>query len=231
MDFSWEGEMPRQARIGLPEHVYHVTNRGNNRDRIFHEGEDFRKYFEILHRYKSKEDFRLYHWVLMSNHVHLLLEIPEQGSLAKAMHGINLAYTVWFNRKYKRVGHLWQGRFKSFPVENDRYLLACGRYIERNPLRAGLVEDAGEYPWSSFLVHAMGLHDGITDQHEILSEQFGTGTSQSYRKFVSENCEREEQDLREKMCGGVIGSPNFQETVRQAAVATRKPQRGRPRKK
>lgn len=126
-----EGEMPRQARIGLPDHIYHVTNRGNNRDRVFREEEDFRKYLEILARYKSKEGFLLYHWVLMNNHVHLLLGIPEKGSLARVMQCINLAYTLWFNRKYRRVGHLWQGRFKSFPVENDMYLLACGRYIER----------------------------------------------------------------------------------------------------
>jgi len=98
--------MPRQPRIGLPNHVYHVTGRGNNRDKVFLEEEDFRKYLEILTRYKSKEGFRIYQWVLMNNHVHLLLAIPEEGSLSKAMHGINLAYTFWFNRKYKRVGHL-----------------------------------------------------------------------------------------------------------------------------
>ena len=223
--------MPRQARIGLPNHVYHVTNRGNNRDQVFLDEEDFRKYLEILTRYKSKESFRLYHWVLMNNHVHLLLAIPEEGSLAKAMHGINLAYTSWFNRKYKRVGHLWQGRFKSFPVENDRYLLACGRYIERNPLRAGIVERPGDYPWSSFLVHSEGRQDGVTDKHGIFAGQFGPGTPESYRNFVCENCEREEQKLREKMSGGVLGSLSFQETVRLAAAAARKPQRGRPRKK
>jgi len=223
--------MPRQARIGLPNHVYHVTNRGNNRDRVFLDEEDFRKYLEILARYKSKEGFRLYHWVLMNNHVHLLLAIPEGGSLAKAMHGINLSYTSWFNRKYNRVGHLWQGRFKSLPVENDKYLLACGRYIERNPLRVGLVESLGGYFWSSFLAHAEGRQDGITDRHGIFAGQFGTGTPESYRDFVCENCEREEQELRERMSRGVLGSLSFRETIRQAAVSARRPQRGRPRKK
>jgi putative transposase len=126
---------------------------------------------------------------------------------------------------------LWQGRFKSFPVENDQYLLACGRYIERNPLRAGLVETPGEYLWSSFPVHAEGRRDEITDQHEIFVEQFGAGIPESYRNFVCEHCEREEQELREKMSGGVIGSSSFQKAVRQSAVATRKPQRGRPRNK
>jgi REP-associated tyrosine transposase len=222
--------MPRQARIGLPDLVYHVTNRGNNRGRVFQEEEDFRKYLEILGRYKAKEGFRLYHWVLMDNHVHLLLGIPENGLLAKVMHGINLSYTAWFNRKYRRVGHLWQGRFKSFPVENDAYLLACGRYIERNPLRAGMVENPGEYRWSSFPVHADGLQDGITDRQEIFPGQFGAAPD-SYRRFVCENREAEEQELLKKMSNGVIGSPVFQESIRRNALMARKPQRGRPRKK
>ena len=223
--------MPRQARIGLSNQIYHVINRGNNRDRIFREEAEFRKFYEILAHYKFHQGFLLYHWVLMTNHVHLLLAIPQEGSLAKAMQGINLSYTLWFNRKYKRVGHLWQGRFKSFPVENDLYLLSCGRYIERNPLRAGIVGKPGDYPWSSFQSHAKGLLDGITDRHGIISEQFGSGASEAYREFVCENREREEEDLREKMTSGVIGSSSFQKKIRLDAIAARRRQRGRPWKK
>ena len=219
--------MPRQARIGLPAQIYHVTNRGNNRDWVFREGEDFRRYIDILARYKSKGEFLLYHWVLMNNHVHLLMSIPASGSLARTMHGINLAYTVWFNRKYKRVGHLWQGRFKSFPVEEDRYLLECGRYIERNPVRAGLVENPGDYPWSSFRFHGKICRDTITDCHGIFASQFG-GT-ESYADFVCTPRMREEQDLLEKMASGVIGTDTYQDLMKNAVLSARRPKRGRPK--
>ncbi len=124
--------MPRMARIAVPSMLYHVISRGNNREWVFNETEDFEKYLEICKRYKDRHDFKLYNWVLMNNHVHLLLEISEKSALSKIMQGINLAYTIWFNRKNKKVGPLWQDRFKSFIIERDSYLLECGRYIERS---------------------------------------------------------------------------------------------------
>lgn len=219
--------MPRQARIGLSAQIYHVTNRGNNRDWVFREEEDFRRYIEILVRYKANGAFLLHHWVLMNNHVHLLMGIPENGSLAKTMQGINLAYTVWFNRKYKRVGHLWQGRFRSFPVEEDLYLLECGRYIERNPVRAGLVENPGDYPWSSFRFHSKIHRDRITDSHGIFASQFGG--AESYVEFVCTSREKEERELLEKMASGVIGTDAYVEMVRGSAISARRPRRGRPK--
>ena len=89
----------------------------------------------------------------MNNHIHLLLKSSYRQSLSKAMQGIGLAYTLWYNRKYRRVGHLWQDRFKSYPVEVDAYLLECGRYIERNPVRASIVSYPEEYCWSSYNFH------------------------------------------------------------------------------
>jgi putative transposase len=225
-----EGEMPRQARIGLSALIYHVITRGNNRSWVFEDREDFEKYLAILSRYKAKGGFLLYHWALMNNHVHLLLETTENSSLTKIMQGINLSYTLWFNRKYRRVGHLWQDRFRSYPVERDEYLLECGRYIERNPLRAGLVQCPGEYLWSSFKVHAEGRVDGITDSHDTLKEQFSAGGKETYRAFVNGHREREEQEMREKMRGGIIGSQTFQTGIRADLQAARRPKKGRPRK-
>ena len=222
--------MPRQARIGLPAMTYHVVTRGNNRSWVFEAKEDFEKYLEILGRYKTRYGFLLYHWVLMNNHVHLLVETTADGALTKVMHGINLSYTLWVNRRYRRVGHLWQDRFKSFPVETDSYLLECGRYIERNPLRAGLVQSPADYPWSSFGTHAEARVDGITDRHKLLDEQFGADRNGAYEDYVNGSRDREEQELRERMKGGIIGSAVFQQAIQSEAQDIRRPKRGRPRK-
>jgi putative transposase len=152
--------MPRAARVIFLSVPYHIISRGNNREPVFQEKEDFEKYMEICRRYKDQYEFKLYHWVLMNNHVHLLIETKESSSLSKVMQGINLAYTIWFNRKKGKVGHLWQDRYRSAVVEKDNYLLECGRYIERNPLRAGIVKDLREYPWSSYRVYGYGKGDG-----------------------------------------------------------------------
>ena len=222
--------MPRGARLGLPAQVYHVISRGNNRDWVFREDGDFRKFLEIVGRYKEKYDFLLLHWVLMNNHFHFLLEVPETGSISKIMQGINLAYTLWFNRKYRRVGHLWQDRFKSILVQKDRrYLLACGRYIERNPLRAGLVGQPGDYRWSSFNAHARGQNDGLTEPYEILRGEFAS--RESYRDFVCSGTDSEEQDRRWRMTGEIVGVSAFQSAVRENIFAARKRRRGRPSQK
>jgi REP element-mobilizing transposase RayT len=96
--------MPRTARIVFASMLYHIISRGNNREPVFQEKEDFEKYLEICRRYKEQYEFKLYHWVLMSNHIHLLIETKENSSLSKIMQGINLAYTIWFNRKKKDLG-------------------------------------------------------------------------------------------------------------------------------
>ena len=224
--------MPRTARVAFPSMVYHVISRGNNREWVFNEVGDFERYLEICRRYKEKFEFRLYHWVLMSNHVHLILETPEKSSLSKIMQGMNLAYTIWFNRKSGKVGHLWQDRFKSAVVERDSYLLECGRYVERNPLRARMVEDLKEYAWSSYRVYAYGKADGITDRHEVydaMGKESGT-RQKAYREFVGSNRDREEQEIKEKMARGVIGAEIYQEKVEKRVMEARRPKRGRPRK-
>jgi putative transposase len=157
--------------IGLSHHqVYHIISRGNNREWVFHETEDFEKYLEICRKYKERFGFKLYHWVLMRNHIHLVIEMTEGSSLSKIMQGMNLAYTIWFNRNNGKMGHLWQDRFKSAVVEKDSYLLECERCVERNPVRAGMVKDLKEYLWSSYRVFAYGKADGVTDRHEIYDE-------------------------------------------------------------
>ncbi|HLG28586.1 MAG TPA: transposase, partial [Candidatus Brocadiales bacterium] len=106
--------MPRTARVAPSGHVYHVLTRGNNRKDVFEDEEDFRKYIDLLLRYKEKYQFKLYHYVLMTNHVHLVIEPSVSGgSLSEIMKGINLAYAQHFKRRYNHTGHFWQDRYKS----------------------------------------------------------------------------------------------------------------------
>jgi putative transposase len=160
------------------------------------------------------------------------METAEESSLSKIMQGMNLAYTIWFNRKNGKVGHLWHDRFKSGVVERDSYLLDCGRYVERNPLRAGMVKDLKEYLWSSYGVYAYGKADGVTDKHEIydaMGKENGA-RQRAYREYVCSNRDKEEQEIREKMGRGVIGAEVFQEKIEKRVMEARRPRRGRPRK-
>mgnify|MGYP001558251488 FL=1 len=131
------------------QEIYHLITRGNNRMKVFHTDEDFRFYLELIAKYKALHPVLLYHYCLMSNHIHLLGKVIQAGNLKKFMQGLNQSYSNYYKRVYKHSGHLWQGRYKSFLIQKDSYLLECGRYIERNPLRAKMVEDPKDWPWSS----------------------------------------------------------------------------------
>lgn len=141
--------MPREARVTTENGCYHVITRGNQKQLVFLNHADYEKYLLILAQYKKRFSFKLYCFCLMPNHVHLLIEVKEPNILNKIMRGLNLSYTQYFNFKYKKVGHLWQDRFKSKIIEKDAYLLGCINYIEFNPLRSSLVSHIEEYRWSS----------------------------------------------------------------------------------
>ena len=179
--------MPRTARIAPNEYVYHILTRGNNRQDVFKDKKDNKKYMEILQRYKEKYKFKLYHYVLMRNHVHLVLEATEKGGkLSEIMKGINLSYAQHYKNRYKHIGHFWQDRYKSIIISKDNYLLACGSYVELNPVRAKMVEDPKEYKWSSYNTYAYGRKDSITDKHSIYEElsRDESGRRKKYREFV-----------------------------------------------
>lgn len=141
-------EMARRPRIQFEGAFYHIIVRGNQRQDIFLDETDRHRYLERVERYKSKCGFIVYAYVLMTNHIHLLIETPNDP-ISRIMQMINFTYTQYFNKKYKKVGHLFQGRYKSYLCDKDSYLLSLVRYIHNNPVRAGLVGDAGAYMWSS----------------------------------------------------------------------------------
>ena len=140
--------MPRIARLKHAELTYHIISRGNNKLKIFHEDVDYVKYLEILSKYRDKFKFELYNFVLMLNHVHLLLKAEDDISFI--MHRINLSYAQYYKFKYKHIGHFWQDRFKSYIVEENSYLLALAKYIETNPMRTLSCISPEDYPYSSY---------------------------------------------------------------------------------
>ena len=141
--------MPTGPRVLLKNVCYHIITRGNQKQQLFFDDEDYGKYLSTLRRYKKRCDFLLYGYCLMPNHIHLLGEPKEPKDLSRFMQGVCRSYTASFNKRYKKVGHLWQGRFISKAIAKDDYFIDCIHYIERNPMRASLVKSASDYPWSS----------------------------------------------------------------------------------
>ena len=156
--------MPRAARVTMENACYHIITRGNQKQTVFAETADYKKYLCLLAKYRQRYRFKLYCFCLMINHVHMLMQVKDPAKLNKLMSGINLTYAQYFNDKYGRVGHVWQDRFKSRIIQNDAYLLDCITYIEANPVRAALVKNPGQYPWSSAWLK--------TEKNELLDSVF-----------------------------------------------------------
>jgi putative transposase len=164
--------MPRIARrLQWTEAAcYHVFNRGHNRETLFSDDADRGKFLELLQRYRRRFEWRLFAYCLMSNHYHLLVQMRDPRELSVLMAGFQLAYVRYYHRRGGFVGHLFQGRFKSPAIEAGCYLLSCGRYIERNPQEAGMVEMPWEYPWSSCRAHALGEVNDLVDDNPYYLE-------------------------------------------------------------
>jgi putative transposase len=141
--------MPRMARVVLAGYPHHVVQRGHNRQVVFAEDRDYRRYLATLEEFKGTFGVEVYAWCLMTNHVHLLLAPSDTAGLGQLMKRLAGRQTRYHNALEQRSGTLWESRYKSSPVQSDGYLLACCRYIELNPVRARMVAAAEDYPWSS----------------------------------------------------------------------------------
>ena len=225
--------MPRAARIAPKKFIYHVLTRGNNKQDIFKDEEDFQEYIDILCKYKEKFRYNLYHYVLMTNHVHLVIEpTVDGGDLSQIMKGINLSYAQHFKNKYQYTGHFWQDRYKSMIISRDEYLLACGSYVELNPVRAGMVKNPKDYPWSSYKANAYGKKDDLIDRSVIYDKLSTSGAARKeYRIFVRQMLQKHES-MRGEMDRRVIyGGDKFVQKMKKQYnldEVTRK--QGRPRK-
>lgn len=141
--------MPRIPRGLAAGYAYHVINRGNGRSEVFHKSQDYDAFLELLAAAKTRHRVRILCFCLMPNHFHLVLQPADQNTLSKFMQWLLTSHVRRYHRHYQSSGHIWQGRFKSFPIQRDEHLLTVLRYVVQNPVRAGLTRSPDEWPWSS----------------------------------------------------------------------------------
>ncbi len=215
--------MARKPRIEFAGALYHIIARGNNKEDIFTESKDYLKYLSLLKKYQERTSFHLYAFALMTNHVHLLLE-TEDTPLSKSMQGIQQSYTQYFNRKYSRVGHLFQGRYKAILCEKDPYLLELIRYIHLNPVRSKIVDCPSKYSWTSHLVYLDKKKMKFVETDKTLS-MFSRSKSKArelYLKFIFEekNARHKEEfyDLSEQQ---YLGREEFIEEIKKRTKTTK----------
>lgn len=158
--------MPRRARISVPGIPWHIIQRGNNRTACFYAEEDYRKYLDTLKAQADKYECRIHAYVLMTNHVHLLLTPEKEDSSSLLMKNLGQRYVQYINRTYNRSGTLWEGRFRSCLTQSEDYVLACYRYIELNPVRANMVGHPRNYLWSSYRINAEGKKSDLITPHD-----------------------------------------------------------------
>jgi len=227
--------MPRRPRIVLADVPLHVIQRGNNRQLCFLTDADRRFYLDCLAAYGSENGCAVHAYVLMSNHVHLLLTPRSAGGVGALMKRLGQRYTQYFNRTHSRSGSLWEGRFRSSPIQDEAYALACYRYIERNPVRAGMVADPGDYRWSSYHANARGVADEVVVPHPLYLAlgRDAKARRAAYRAFLGEAPAPEfVEGLRRATNGNfVLGDAGFQARAEAALGYRVTPGKaGRPRR-
>ena len=179
------GSMARRPRISPPGITLHLVQRGNNRSATFFEDQDYREYLRLLQLAARRWESRVHAYALMTNHVHLLVTPMIPGGVSKLLQYVGSQYVTWLNRRLERSGTLWEGRFRSSPIESDRYCLACYRYIELNPVRAGLVRHPEDYRWSSYRANACGRASSLVAAHPTFLSLGETSADRRrrYRRF------------------------------------------------
>jgi REP element-mobilizing transposase RayT len=188
-------------------------SRGNEKMLIFIDYHDRQKFLSIVEDYHERYSILIHSYVLMRNHYHLILETPR-GNLLKVMHGINSAYTGYFNRRHSRVGHLFQGRYKAILVEKEVYLVQLSRYIHLNPVRAGFVQRPEVYPWSSYPGYVADAKERIWVEYSWILSQFDAHDSKRarkrYKKYVDASASSNHVDFYDVLYGKtILGSETF----------------------
>ena len=177
--------MPRIARKKSESKIYHIMIRGIDQQNIFHDEADYEKFIAILSKYQKMAYYDLFAYCLMGNHVHILIREGKEA-LSNSIKRIGVSYVSWYNWQYQRKGPLFQGRYKSEPVEDDSYFLTVLRYIHQNPLKAGLTEDITDYPWSSYIEY---LNPPKIVNIEYTLQMFDSNKHQAIERFKKFNQE------------------------------------------
>ncbi len=227
--------MARLARVSPKGVAQHIVQRGNNRQVCFAGEKDMKAYLHWLKEYAGKCRVDIHAWVLMTNHVHLLCTPQSEEAISKMMQSLGRMYVRYFNYSYHRSGTLWEGRFKSSLVQSERYLLELYRYIELNPVRAGMVEEPGEYSWSSYQCNGLGKESELQTPHQeyLALGKTGEERQSNYQGLFKAHVGTE---MLEKIRKGInkglaLGDERFstqiEQLTNQRVTAGRK---GRPRK-
>lgn len=220
--------LPRVVLQGMPQHV---IQRGTARCNIFHDDRDRRFFLACLTQASSTYRCDVHAYVLMTNHVHVLLSPRGEQGLSKMMQVVGTRYVQYFNSRYSRIGALWQGRYKASIVDSDGYFFICTRYIELNPVRAGIVRQPGEFPWSSYGHNVLGRTDPLVREHSLFDSLGHTPRDRraAYAEmFAGVIDDRTLQMIRESANKGwALGDDEFRKRVeaatrRQAAPRRRK---------
>ena len=227
--------MARQPRVILSGYPHHVIQRGNNRNVIFAGDGDYRFYLEKLGDACRRHGCRIHAYVLMTNHVHLLMTPETETGISHAMQSLGRSYVRYFNDLYRRTGTLWEGRFKATLVDTDEYLLSCYRYIEENPVRAGMVASPADYPWSSYRHNALGEEDALVSAHDgyLTLGADASDRQQVYRALFGTPLDEDTlSNIREMTNRGwVLGNDRFRERIEALAKRRTAPKpRGGDRK-
>jgi putative transposase len=227
--------MPRQPRPIADGLLYHALNRGNNRAAVFDTTYDYQLFLHALAQTQRRYPFQLYGYCLMTNHFHLLLAPDAGQSVSRILQSLTVAHTWHYHQSHASLGHVWQGRFKSPVIQNDDHALIVLRYLEANPLRAGIVQDLVRYPWSSYHAHGLGHADPLVSplpQWTRLGRD--AAARQAYwRRWVHVPLsEKELAGVRRSVVSGRPYGGDEWVTATATALGLRLPQRprGRPRK-
>lgn len=225
--------MPRKPRFFLPNVPTHVVQRGNNREPIFFDECDYLSYLEWLQAGAKRYECEIYAYVLMTNHVHILASSHTKEGISRLMQYVGRYYVPYINHTYGRTGTLWEGRFKSSLVQEEGYLIACMRYIELNPVRALMVDNAKEYRWSSYLRNAYGKKDSLITQHSVYCALSADEKERrkAYRNLFKHHQEEENKKIRAAwQTGTPLGNDRFKEKIEKTLKCkVGYAARGRPR--
>ncbi|MBI4657161.1 MAG: transposase [Elusimicrobia bacterium] len=206
--------MSTPPRIAYPGAHYHIIVRGNNKSEIFIDERDKTQYIDILKYKIEKFQLKIYGYVLMPNHIHLFLE-TQLPNISEAMHRLNLDYTLYFNKRHKRSGHLFGSRFKSRLIQKDKYFLALLRYIHLNPVKAGLVNKPEDYQWSSHKAYLSEKSDVVENIQDtlILFNTTPEKAKTAYVEFINNGIPSAEWKIFNKERNGILGDSMFKKSV------------------
>ena len=210
-------DMPRLPRYVLPGQPQHIIQRGNNRSPIFIVNDDYRYFQDYLAEACESHNARIHAYVLMTNHVHLLMTPENEDSISKVMQSTGRRYVQYFNHLYNRTGTLWEGRYKATLIDTETYLMICYRYIELNPIRANICDYPDEYRWSSYGANALGLADKLVTPHKYYQALSGNTMDRlaHYRGLFDGHLdERTLEEIRYSTQNGwVLGNDKFKDEI------------------